>query len=508
MRNSSPPELIAKLEKLLNSKVRPRFNRYGVPIDGLMAPLKWKPLVLVIGNYSSGKSTLINELIGKDVQRVGQAPTDDCFTILSRTEKNSGEAEIPGSSVVSDERLPFGGLRCFGEKFFSHLRLKHVDSPFLENLALIDTPGMLDSVTERDRGYDYLSVIGELARLSDVIILMFDPHKAGTIKETYQAIRSTLPGSTGEDRVLYVLNRIDECANATDLLRSYGTLCWNLSQMTGRKDIPRIYMTFSDMGQQVTKIFDMWRPERDELKRSVENAPQLRLNHIFHEVDRGIREVTMQAEAYAAFRTGFFTRFRKVLRFSFLAGIGLFLTTDIFLNWGLGFPEQPLVTAIINQNLEYQHFLIPGGAVLLVVLLTSFVVQNILMPRYTRQTLAALDTLIPLETTYRKDLWRRVRDMVGQKIGNTPAQVAWMRHLGTKRTLERFLEKKLKPLFAKYIELRPAAPAASSRAPITPRPVPPATETGTLQERPSHPQEMPTEKTTPQKNIDTREKDE
>jgi EH domain-containing protein 1 len=31
----------------------------------------------------------------------------------------------------------------------------------------------------------------------------------------------------------------------TDLLRVYGTLCWNLSQITGRKDIPMIHLTYS-----------------------------------------------------------------------------------------------------------------------------------------------------------------------------------------------------------------------------------------------------------------------
>jgi EH domain-containing protein 1 len=45
-----------------------------------------------------------------------------------------------------------------------------------------------------------------------------------------------------------VLNRIDECASMTDLLRVYGTLCWNLSQITGRKDIPMIHLTYSTVG--------------------------------------------------------------------------------------------------------------------------------------------------------------------------------------------------------------------------------------------------------------------
>ena len=88
-------------------------------------------------------------------------------------------------------------------------------------------------------------MVGDLAEIADLILILFDPHKAGTIREAYTSIRDTLPKSTFEDRIMFVLNRIDECVSLKDLLRVYGTLCWNLSQITGRKDIPAIYLTYS-----------------------------------------------------------------------------------------------------------------------------------------------------------------------------------------------------------------------------------------------------------------------
>jgi predicted GTPase len=148
--------LIKKLDKLLRSRMTPIYKRYGVSMQDVLTPLMWKPLVLVIGNYSSGKSTFINELLDMPVQRTGQAPTDDCFTILTSPDEGEAEEEIPGGTIVNDERLPFAPLMPFGERLFSHLRMKKVKSPILENFAIIDTPGMLDSVTEKDRGYDYL----------------------------------------------------------------------------------------------------------------------------------------------------------------------------------------------------------------------------------------------------------------------------------------------------------------------------------------------------------------
>jgi len=446
----SDKELLHKLEKLLNGRIRPLFARYDQDIVNLTAPLKWKPLVLIIGNYSSGKSTLINELLERQVQRVGQSPTDDSFTIISSPESSGEEKEIPGSAVVADERLPFGVLKNFGEKLFAHTRLKYVEASILEHLAIIDTPGMLDSVTEKDRGYDYLHVVGELARLSDMIILMFDPHKAGTIKETFRAIRSILPGSTGEDRIFYVLNRIDECQNVPDLVRSYGTLCWNLSQMTGRKDIPRIYLTYALMDQTVPEGFEIWQKERKELKEAVLTAPKLRVNHIFEEVDRGIRELCMQIEAYGKHRTLFLKRNRPLVRIALVLGLAFLLIGDVALGWATGYSPKSWILSLLSGDFHASQLLLPVSAVAVTTLLAAAVSRSILLPLQIKQSLASLDSLVSLETPYRSDLWRRVRPHVEERLSRYPKKITWQRHGRVYRKLKRFLDRDLKRLFDSY----------------------------------------------------------
>ncbi len=443
--------LIHKLDKLLRSRMTPIYKRYGVSMQDVLTPLMWKPLVLVIGNYSSGKSTFINELLDMPVQRTGQAPTDDSFTILTCPEKGENEEEIPGATIVNDERLPFATLMPFGERLFSHLRMKKVISPILENFAIIDTPGMLDSVTERDRGYDYLGVVGELARMADLIILMFDPHKAGTIKETYQAIRSTLPGSTGEDRVLYVLNRIDECDNVPDLVRSYGTLCWNLSQMTGRKDIPRLYLTFAAKeGDVPPQGVESWISERDELKRAVNTAPTMRINHVFQEAERGIRELDLQAEALAAFKSGFGIQMRKALRGGMLISLFVFWFGDLLLKLAAGFPQATLIGSLFSGAFDDRVLVFPSLAALLVLVVTGVVITSFVFPRYKKSTLEDLDTLIPFETAYKRDLWQRVRDRVSTRIEEDGYKQLWISHSWYQRRLKKFLEKDIGRLKSKW----------------------------------------------------------
>ena len=141
---------------------------------------------------------------------------------------------------------------------------------------------MLDAVAERDRGYDYQEVISDLAQLADLILVMFDPHKAGTIRESRESLRHTLPQATYEDRVVFVLNRMDECRNLEDLLRVYGTLTWNLSQMTGRKDIPRIFLTYSaaEVAEPVPEHLKLLENQRQKLRELMQDTPRHRLDHL------------------------------------------------------------------------------------------------------------------------------------------------------------------------------------------------------------------------------------
>jgi EH domain-containing protein 1 len=170
-------ELITTVRKVLT----PAALEYGYATVPLEEQIKWRPLVLVLGNYSSGKSSMINDLLSATIQETGQAPTDDSFTIITGDDKAIGQGQIratsliEGQAVLADPEFPFISLTKYGQRFAAHFRMKTVNSPFLKDLAIIDTPGMLDSIAEKDRGYDYQRVIGELAQLADLVLVMFDP---------------------------------------------------------------------------------------------------------------------------------------------------------------------------------------------------------------------------------------------------------------------------------------------------------------------------------------------
>jgi len=458
----------AALQQEIRDRVEKRLSpllvKYGMDLSELDAILKWKPIVLILGNYSSGKSTLINELIGSEIQRTGQAPTDDSFTII--TSRNSHDAtasaefddedlssttsiEIPGATIVSDNRLPFGSLKSYGDQLIAHLSMKLVESPLLENLAIIDSPGMLDSVTERDRGYDYSGVIGDFARLADLIILMFDPHKAGTIKETYAAIRNTLPNNTDEDRIIFAMSRIDECDNIADLVHSYGALCWNLSQMTGRKDIPRIFLTFSPDVAANREMVEAWIDERNQLKQKILGAPELRISHILQSIDKRVNDVKMVSEAMAQFVRQGRRLLAKTMKFAFAGALLASLLLDQVTHHVAAFPSHTLLSALLSQSLTPEQLIIPGAGVFSVFLLAALFFFKWIMPRHRRRALAEPAKLVSLDTAYRAHTWSRVESNVISLISKGRARDLLAKHDKYRSRLERFQKEELQDYYAR-----------------------------------------------------------
>ena len=135
-------DIINEVHKFLSASVDPlqeRFLFQGRPSE---AALKDSPLILILGNHSSGKSSFVNYFAGQSIQLTGMAPTDDDFTVLKY---GGAENTRPGSSAVSNPSFGLEGLSQFGPKFLSHLHLKTLPNPRLEKVTLVDTPGMIDS---------------------------------------------------------------------------------------------------------------------------------------------------------------------------------------------------------------------------------------------------------------------------------------------------------------------------------------------------------------------------
>jgi hypothetical protein len=272
---------VDKKARSLYDQLDPLAERYEFERAPKPSETSGAPLVLILGNHSSGKSTFINFLLGDDVQKTGLAPIDDGFTIITHA---ASPSERDGAAVVSNSELPYGDLERFGPQLVSHLKMKCRPSPILQGLSLVDSPGMIDAADGNvGRGYDFTGVSRWFAERADVVLLLFDPDKPGTTGETLKVLTTALEGL--DHKVLIVMNKVDRFHDIRDFARTYGALCWNLSKCIPRKDLPQIYNTYVPVPGRDEPAKDglplgSFDEAREEVIKEIRRAPTRRVDNI------------------------------------------------------------------------------------------------------------------------------------------------------------------------------------------------------------------------------------
>eukprot|EP00512_Aurantiochytrium_limacinum_P012957 CAMPEP_0171580092 /NCGR_PEP_ID=MMETSP0961-20121227/8849_1 /TAXON_ID=87120 /ORGANISM="Aurantiochytrium limacinum, Strain ATCCMYA-1381" /LENGTH=538 /DNA_ID=CAMNT_0012136737 /DNA_START=39 /DNA_END=1655 /DNA_ORIENTATION=- len=239
-----------KSDEIVKGILAPLNDQFNGPLETNMArtPL---PFVFLLGNHSSGKSSFINHVLERRVQNTGVAPTDDGFTIIVPGREDMDQ---DGPTLVGSPDMGFAGLRTFGPNLIHHTHLKIRSDLRIDDLMLVDSPGMIDSAVDSvsysspdkirsDRGYDFEGTTRWFAERADVILLFFDPDKPGTTGETLSVLTNSLAGM--DHKLHIVLNKVDQFKKIHDFARAYGSLCWNLSKVIPRKDLPRIYTMYT-----------------------------------------------------------------------------------------------------------------------------------------------------------------------------------------------------------------------------------------------------------------------
>ncbi len=166
----------------------------------------------------------------------GPEPTTDRFCVVHH---GHDERSTPGHTLAAQRALPFGGLSRFGSSFLNKLVGSELPSELLESVTLIDTPGVLSGEKQRlERHYDYPAIVRWFAERSDLILLLFDPHKLD-ISDEFKQVIGALRGQ--DDKVRVVLNKAT-AVTPQQLMRVYGALMWALSRVIRTPEVPRVYV--------------------------------------------------------------------------------------------------------------------------------------------------------------------------------------------------------------------------------------------------------------------------
>ncbi|KAI6237274.1 hypothetical protein M3Y95_00247800 [Aphelenchoides besseyi] len=207
------------------------------------------PMILLVGQYSTGKTTFIRFLLEQDFPglRIGPEPTTDRFIAVMH---DKDEGSIPGNALVVDANKQFRALTKFGNAFLNRFQCSTLDNEVLKSVTIVDTPGILSGEKQRsplisrlDRGYDFVGVLEWFAERVDRIILLFDAHKLD-ISDEFKRCIEALAGN--EDKIRIVLNKSD-MVDHQSLMRVYGALMWSLGKVFKTPEVSRVYIgTFWD----------------------------------------------------------------------------------------------------------------------------------------------------------------------------------------------------------------------------------------------------------------------
>lgn len=292
---SSVTSIIDGLKRLYIQKLKPlevtyRFNDFASPLL-TNSDFDAKPMVMLLGQYSTGKTTFIKHLLKSSYPgaHIGPEPTTDRFVVVM---SGPDERSVPGNTIAVQADMPYSGLTTFGTAFLSKFECSQMPHSLLEHITFVDTPGVLSGEKQRtQRAYDFTGVTSWFAAKCDLILLLFDPHKLD-VSDEFKRVISSLHGH--DDKIRVVLNKADQ-VDTQQLMRVYGALMWSLGKVLNTPEVMRVYIgSFNDKPVNEAAVGpigkELFEKEQENLLSDLKDIPK-------KACDRRINEFVKRARA-------------------------------------------------------------------------------------------------------------------------------------------------------------------------------------------------------------------
>ena len=174
--------------------------------------------VSVVGDFSSGKSTFINALLGMDMCPVGDEPTTASVTYFIPGAQERIERELTDGKRIPLDKSKYHALASHKKEGDNEPHTFHIsiDSPLIEHIRLVDTPGFNAPPPNTNDTKVTQSAVME----SDVLFVLSDINKGNPSETLLDQLERLSQNSTNEARqpVFLLLNK----AEAPAAIATYG----------------------------------------------------------------------------------------------------------------------------------------------------------------------------------------------------------------------------------------------------------------------------------------------
>ncbi|CAG2159067.1 unnamed protein product [Oppiella nova] len=247
--------IFRELKKLYESSVKPleMIYKYRHITTRLItdAELFAKPKVLFLGAKSSGKTSLVNYLLGIDSTpmqlNTGLTTSYPHFTVLSYGDNYT---RLSPTELCAD--FTFSSLQQFGQQFLEHyIQANRMPISLLQKMTIIDSPGLTDQIS-KSATMDQQEIDTEVYQWfidrSDVIYIVIDVTQL-QISHQLQALIEQLKGRD----VRFILSK-SELVSHSQIVTIIGQLLWILSPIMPSERPPQVY-ALTTVPQQVYDAF-------------------------------------------------------------------------------------------------------------------------------------------------------------------------------------------------------------------------------------------------------------
>ncbi|KAJ3688020.1 hypothetical protein LUZ61_017184 [Rhynchospora tenuis] len=206
-------ELIERERALLEEtaalirKAVPTMEEVSLLVDAI-SRLSEPFLLVIVGEFNSGKSTVINALLGRKYLKDGVVPTTNEITLLCYSDNDSIEQE-------RCERHPDGQFICY------------ISAPMLKEMNLVDTPGTNVILQRQQR------LTEEFVPRADLILFILSADRPLTESEVafLQYVQQW------KKKVVFILNKMDIYRSTSELEEAISFVKENTKRLLNAEEV-------------------------------------------------------------------------------------------------------------------------------------------------------------------------------------------------------------------------------------------------------------------------------